>query len=265
MATSRRPSPSALICTPVRIGRVSSVLAATVTWRSASSNAAAGSTTASSPGSREARELGGGDGAHGELRPTRGDVGVFALERDLDLARRQRACDLPDQLGRDHRGPVAIARDRLLDLDGGVEVAAGQAELVTGELEADPAEHGQGAAPAGDRTAGSRDRLDQLISLASELHVVARFPSRKDASSRSRSDKACGLWRSRCRRWSEPTRLFAGRPHPPTGWHGSPRCRGIRRRSSTGPRAPAHRSSTGLSRASCVEVIRRSGWSGSAR
>ena len=67
--------------------------------------------------------------------------------------------------------PSADAADRGLDLDGEVEVAAGQLQRVARDLEAHPGQDGQGPAPGGHGPGRGGQGLDEDVSFASELHV----------------------------------------------------------------------------------------------
>ena len=179
VATSRSPSSSAAISTPVRIGRASSVLAARTTWRSASANAGAGSVTA----------LGRRLGQRGIVVERRAAAPRTAngrrVMRDLVVVdRRPRprparsdAHDVGDEPGRhDDRRRRARRRPATVEPDRQLEVGAGDGELVAGQLEAHPGQHRERAGAARRRPAGGGQRLGEDVTLASELHSAA-FPT----------------------------------------------------------------------------------------
>ena len=160
----------------MRIGRASSLDAARTTWVSAVGQLGAGEGDRLAGRLGEARELVGGEDAQAELRAAGGDAGLVVGDLDLDAAGGQGPDDVgrqPARAGRRRRRRSPDDRD--LDGDRELEVGAGEAELVAGELDPDPGEHGQGGAPPGRRPAGGAEGLDEDITLASELHAGLAF------------------------------------------------------------------------------------------
>ena len=156
----------------MRIGRASSLDAARTTCDERGGQLGAGERDRLAGGLGEPRELVGGEHAQAELRPAGGDPGLVVGHLDLTLPAGQGAHDVGRQPAREDDDAVAVAGHRDLDRDRQLEVGAGEAQLVAGELHPDPGEHGQGRAAAGRRPAGGAEGLDEDITLASELHAV---------------------------------------------------------------------------------------------
>ena len=83
--------------------------------------------------------------------------------------------DVGGQAAGEHGDAVVAAGHLDLDGDRQLEVGAGEAQRVPGELDADAGEHGQRGAASGRGAPGAAERLDEDITLTSELHAVARF------------------------------------------------------------------------------------------
>ena len=165
----------------------------------------------------EARELVGGQDPQAELGPAGGDAGLVVGDLDLHAAGGQGPHDVGRQPAREDDDAVAAAGDRDLDRDRQLEVGAGEAQLVAGELHPDPGEHGQGRAASGRRPAGGAEGLDEDITLASELHAVARFLPSCCASQRRSGGRGCGLGMTGDRPRSGGVRLSPRDPQDPTG------------------------------------------------
>ena len=92
---------------------------------------------------------------------------------ETDTRRRlQGPDDVGRQAGRHHAHPVGDAVDGGLDLDGEVEVAAGQLEQVAGHFHAHPGQSGQGAAPGGGGPGGGAECLDEGVAFGAKLHWI---------------------------------------------------------------------------------------------
>src|SRR5690606_14171490 len=99
------------------------------------------------------------------------DAGLVVVDLDGDGTRREGPDDVGEQLGRHHGSAVPVSADRGAHRDGEVEVAAGDLQLVAVQLESEPAQDGEGAAPSGDGSGGGVECLDKGITLATELHA----------------------------------------------------------------------------------------------
>src|ERR671912_123881 len=115
--------------------------------------------------------------AQRELGAAGGDARLFVLDLDLDGPGRQRLHYVGHEAGREHTDAVLAAGDALGQLDGDrqLEVVPGQCQDVTAQLGADARQDGECTAAAGGGSAGGAERIDENVSLASELHAVARF------------------------------------------------------------------------------------------
>ena len=181
------------------IGRLSSVDAAGVTWRSARANSAASSCTGSASvagsfgySSAAVTRSVNSDAVGGDPRLAAA-VGAVA-DLDGDRARRQRAHDVARELRRQHRrrrraapdtwAPTVIVRSRSLPVS--VSVSPSSSALT-------PDSTGQHAAPAGHGPAGGAEGLDEGVSLASELHCGCSSCSWTSRHQSSYS-RACGSW-----------------------------------------------------------------------
>ena len=129
-------------------------------------------------GQRQAGELVGGEQAQRGLEPTRADVGLLALDRDLDRAGLQGAHHVHRDPRRQDGDAVGPPGHLELDADGELEVGAGELEPVPFELEADPGEHWQGTAAVRHCPSGGTEGFDEHITLGSELHGCSLSPCR---------------------------------------------------------------------------------------
>ena len=160
----------------MRIGRASSLEAARTTWAERGGQLGAGQGDRLAARARRSRgNSSAGSDPEAELGAAGGDAGLVAVDLDLDAAAGQGADDVRGQPAREHRDAVAAAGHRDLDGDRELEVGAGEAQAVAGELDAHAGQHRQRGAPTGGGTAGAAEGLDEDITLASELHAVARF------------------------------------------------------------------------------------------
>ena len=141
----------------------------------------------------EPRELVGGQHPQAELGAAGRDAGLVVGDLHVDAAVGQGPDDVGGQPAGEDDHAVAVAGHRDLDRDGELEVGAREAQLVARELHPDPGEHGQGGAASGRGSAGGAEGLDEDITLASELHAVARFLPSCCASQRRSGGRGCGL------------------------------------------------------------------------
>ena len=175
MATSRRPPASAASSTPVRIGRASSLDAARTTWVSAAASSAPARVTGS-PLASVSR----GNSSAGSTRRLNSDrAAEMRASSSATSTETLPGGQGSDDVGRQPAGQdddaVGLAGHGDLDRDRELEVGAREAQLVAGQLDLDPGQHGQGGAATRRRSAGGAEGFDEDITLASELHAGTRF------------------------------------------------------------------------------------------
>ena len=175
VATRRRPSPSAAMSTPVRIGRASSLRAAGTTWRRAS---------ASSDGverdgvARRARRAGGTrrPGTPGRencerpavMRASSPSTSTSTAPGWQRLARRRtRAAPAGRPRRPRARTPSVIVTEIVSSRS--LPVSAARRPASSTRI---PGQHRQRTTAAGDGTSRRAERLDEDVTLASELHVA---------------------------------------------------------------------------------------------
>ena len=217
VATSRSPSASAVTSTPVRIGRASSPEAAGTTWRRAAASSPASSVTPSAP----AR---GGGGTRRRETPAARTPSAEAVMRACSPSTSTSTAPLGSDLhdigrpgARAGRRPRPRAVHAVADRhrDRQLEVVAGERQRVTLELGADPGQDRQCTAAAGGGPSRGAERLDEDVSLASELHV-ALFLCTVGMNPTRSSSRGCGLWMTERRRRSAARSPSPCRPQAPT-------------------------------------------------
>ena len=157
----------------MRMGRLSSVLAAGRTWRSAPTSASASKRTSSPSTGSHTGELVGRQRLERELGTARGDAGGVVGGLELDRAGLEGPDDVVDQPAGHHGDAVGETRHGDAHRHGELEIGAREGQLVAGELQAHAGQHRQ-RAPIGDGPAGGGQRLGEDVSLATQLHGELR-------------------------------------------------------------------------------------------
>ena len=193
MATSRRPLASAARRTPVRIGRASSLDAARTTWDSAVASSALASVTGSPVASVSRGNSSAGSTRRlnserpAEMRASSSATSTSTLPagraRTMSEARRPGRTTTPSP------SPDTVTSTEIVS-SRSVPVRRSWSPVSS---HADAGEHGQGGAAPSRRSAGGAEGLDEDITLASELHAVARFLPSCCASQRRSGGRGCGL------------------------------------------------------------------------
>ena len=262
VATRRSPSPSAAINTPVRIGRLSSTLAADTTCRSASANAAASSSTVCSAGSGNC-----GNSWAGIVRTENCDrpelmrASSSVSSTSTAFGSSARTMSVTNFAGRtptpseppDTVVDTAIVRSRSLPVNRR-SLPANSRRTPDNTGRAPPRlVTARPAAPSASTRTSRSQRNFTFGSLSTSMSL-------KDLKGSSCS-RSCGLWTMDPFRWSPPRFLFLRHPQRCTGSQVFGWGRGMKAPSSTGGPPVMDTLSTGLSTGR--EVTNRSGWLGS--